>query len=73
MSEVINANLQMWRTKCADGTISVEEMREAIAAIRKERVTASEVSGASRTRKTAEKKSKTTPVDSAALLGELGI
>jgi hypothetical protein len=48
MSQVITSQIQLWRQKAADGTITTEEMREAIAAIRKERVGASEKSAVSR-------------------------
>ena len=48
MSVVITSQLQLWRQKVADGTITTDEMREAIAAIRKERVGSSEKSAASR-------------------------
>ena len=51
MSEVINANIQLWRQKSADGTITIDEMREAIAAIRDERFKASERSATSRAKK----------------------
>lgn len=48
MSTVITSQLQLWRQKSADGTITTDEMREAIAAIRKERVACSEKSAVSR-------------------------
>ena len=48
MSQVITSQLQLWRQKVHDGTISTEEMREAIQAIRKERVGSSEKSAVSR-------------------------
>lgn len=48
MSQVVTSNIQLWRQKVADGTITTDEMREAIAAIRKERVGASETSAKSR-------------------------
>lgn len=72
VSEVINSQIQVWRQKAADGTITLEEMREAIAAIRKERVAASEKSSASKTR-TATAKAKAAPIDSDSLLSELGM
>lgn len=72
MSTVIAANLQLWRQKALDGTITQDEMREAIAAIRNERLGASKVSDASRERKSTTK-AKAAPVDSDALLGQLGI
>jgi cytochrome c-type biogenesis protein CcmH/NrfG len=80
MSEVIASKLQEWRQKSADGTITLEEMREAIAAIRKERVNAQEKSTTSRTRKAkadassgGTTSSKSAPIDSDSLLGELGL
>jgi hypothetical protein len=48
MSQVITSQIQLWRQKVHDGTITTEEMRDAIAAIRKERVNASEKSAVSR-------------------------
>lgn len=50
MSQVITSQIQIWRQKVHDGTITQEEMREAIAAIRKERVGASEKSAVSRSK-----------------------
>lgn len=80
MSEVIAEKIQLWRQKAADGTISLEEMREAIAAIRKERVNAQEKSTTSRTRKAKADQSsggttssKSAPINSDDLLGELGL
>lgn len=72
MSTVIAANLQLWRQKVRDGTITQDEMREAVAAIRTERLVASKTSDASRERKSTAK-AKAAPVDSDALLGELGL
>lgn len=48
MSVVITSQLQLWRQKVNDGTITQDEMREAIQAIRKERVGSSEKSAVSR-------------------------
>lgn len=70
MSDIIMSNIQIWRAKAAAGTITLEEMREAIAAIRKERVGASEKSETSRTKK-ATAAAKKAPIDSNALLDEL--
>ena len=72
MSDAIAANIQIWRQKSRDGTITQEEMKEAIAAIRKERVGASEKSATSRA-KMSTAKAKAAPIDSDALLGELGL
>jgi hypothetical protein len=70
MTEIIPSKLQEWRQKAADGTITIEEMREAIAAIRQERIASSMRSSASREGKAAAK-AKAKPIDSEALLGEL--
>ena len=70
MSETIAGSIQIWRQKVLDGTITTDEMRQAIATIRKERIGASEKSSASRERKTTAK-AKAAPIDSEALLGEL--
>lgn len=67
MSEVITGSIQIWRQKSLDGTITLDEMRQAIAAIRKERVGAAEKSSTSRTTK-ATAKAKAAPVDGEALL-----
>ncbi len=70
MSEVIAGNIQIWRAKAADGTITLEEMRQAIAAIRVERVSAGERSSASKA-KAATTKAKAAPIDADALLASL--
>lgn len=67
MSEVILTQIQLWRAKVADGTITDEEMREAIAAIRKERVGSAEVSAKAKATK-ATKAAKAAPIDSDELL-----
>lgn len=68
-SEVILSQIQLWRQKSRDGTITLEETKEAIAAIRKERVEASTVSATARTR-TATAKAKAAPIDSDKLLND---
>lgn len=70
MSTVINSKLQLWRQKVADGSITLEEIKEAMAAIRKERTAASVRSDTSRTKK-ATTKAKAAPIDTDKLLGEL--
>lgn len=72
MSAVISSQIQLWRQKAADGTLTLDEAKEAIAAIRKERTAASATSDTSRTRKSTAK-AKAAPIDSDALLGELGL
>jgi len=71
MSEVILSNIQIWRMKSREGTMTLEDSRAAIAAIRKERVGASEVSAASKTKKAATA-AKKAPVNVSSLLDELG-
>lgn len=66
-SEVIDKNVVYWRRKAREGTLTVEEMREALAAIRAERGQAGAVSEKSTTRKTAAKKAAE-PIDSEELL-----
>ena len=74
MSDTIMSNIQLWRAKSSDGTITLEEMRDAIAAIRKERVDAGAKSAVAKERKTSTAtKAKAAPIDSDALLGELGL
>jgi hypothetical protein len=73
MSDVINEKIQYWRAKAATPEgLSLDEMREAIASIRKERVAASETSSKSRAKK-ADAKEKAKPINSDDLLGELGL
>ena len=72
MSEIINEKIQEWRRKAADNTLTIDEMREAIAAIRKERVAAQETSTKSKAKK-ADTKAKAQPINSDDLLGELGL
>ena len=64
------SNIQLWRQKCADGTITLDEMKQAIAAIRTERVNASVVSTASKERKSTAK-AKASPINSDSLLDDL--
>jgi hypothetical protein len=70
MSEVITGSIQIWRQKSLDGTITIDEMRQAIAAIRAERMGAGVKSAASKEKKETAK-TKSAPIDSEALLGEL--
>ena len=71
MSEVIAEKIQLWRQKAADNTITLDEMREAIAAIRRERVHAQEKSTTSKARKA--KQEANANINSDDLLGELGL
>lgn len=70
MSEVIQGNIQLWRQKALAGTLTLDESRAAIEAIRKERAGASEKSTTAKTTRTAAK-AKNAPIDSDKLLGEL--
>lgn len=72
MSEVITTNIQIWRQKAADGTITLAEMRAAIEAIRKERMSADDRSTGKRAA-TAAKAAKAAPVDTGALFDELDL
>jgi len=71
MSTVIAEQIQKWRADAAAGTITLEEMKEAIAAIRKERAQI-ETAPKPRTRATKTTKQRPADVDSDALLKELG-
>ncbi len=51
-SPELQAKISIWRTKALDGTITMDEMREAIAALRQGRVSAAHASEGAR-RKTA--------------------
>jgi hypothetical protein len=63
MNLELNAQVQTWRRKAADGTLTKEEMRLAIAALRQGRVSASVASAKS-------KKAKA-PINADDLLKEL--
>ena len=67
MAELITNSIEIWRAKAREGTLTKEEMREALAAIRASRTVSAERSAA--------KKAKTgkAPVDSESLLGELDL
>jgi hypothetical protein len=71
-SQIVTANIQMWRQKARDGTLTQEELKLAIAEMRQERVGAGAVSTASKAKKS-EAAAKKQPIDSDALLGELGL
>lgn len=77
MSTVITEKIQEWRRRSAlppghAEAMTIIEYREAIEAIRKERVASSETSTKSRAAK-AEKAEKAKPIDSNDLLSELGL
>ena len=67
MSDIILSNIQLWRQKAAEGSLTTQEYKDIIAAVRKERTTASTVSAKSRAKK-ADTKEKAKPIDSNSLL-----
>lgn len=67
MSEVIMSNIQLWKQKAKEGTLTRDEMRQAVAAIRAERVGAGAVSAVAKEKK-ATATAKKAPIDSDALL-----
>ncbi len=69
-SEVIDQSVSYWRKKAREGTLTVEDMKLALAAIRAERQASSAVSAKSTTAK-ATKAAKAAPIDSDALLDGL--
>lgn len=71
MSEIIQSQVQIWRQRCKDGTMTTEEMVEVINKIRGERIAATAISTKSRAT-AAEKKAKAAPINSDDLLNELG-
>lgn len=70
MSEVVQTHIQRWRASSRDGTITTEEMRQAIAQMRQERLGAGVVSAASKVKKVAAAK-KAEPINSDDLLAGL--
>lgn len=72
MSDVVNTSVQVWRQRAREGTLTVEEMKVAIQAIRTERMGQGAVSAVAKEKKVAVAKKKE-PIDSNALLGELGL
>ncbi len=74
MSDAINANIQLWRQKAREGTLTLAESRQAVEAIRKERVSAGEKSANSREVKAMKaSKAKAAPIDGDSLLLQFGI
>lgn len=76
MSVVITENILEWRRKAADGTITTEEMKRAIEAIRKERAQLDVPKPKARAKAGAAsrpKKQKPEDVDTDDLLKELGL
>jgi hypothetical protein len=66
MTPETQAKIQMFRQKSREGTITTEELREALAIMREDRVGAQTTSTASRTKKAAK-----AAINSDDLLGEL--
>lgn len=75
-STFINENIQIWREKAAAGTITIEEMKLAIEAIRKERAQLEAPKPKARAKAGAAakpKKQKPEDINSDDLLKELGL
>ena len=68
-SPEIQAKIQLWRQKAREGTLTQDEMREAIAALRQDRTSAAGVSAVAKERK-ATSRAKAN-INSDDLLGEL--
>jgi len=68
-SQELQAKIQLWRQKAREGTLTQDEMREAIAALRQDRVGAAATSEKSR-EKRATTRAKAN-INSDDLLGEL--
>ena len=66
MSPELQSKISVWRQKAVNGNLTLDEMREAIAALRADRVGASIASTTSRAAKV-----KAPPPNAADLLGEL--
>jgi len=67
MSPELQSKISIWRAKAVNGTLSLEEMKEAITALRADRVGAAVASDASR-----RKKAKAEIPDANDLLAEMG-
>lgn len=67
MSEVINMSVQLWKQKAKEGTLTPAEMKQAIAAIRAERVGSHATSAVSKEKKVTAA-AKKAPIDGNALL-----
>lgn len=66
--ELLN-KLSIWRRKCQDGTITLEEMRESVAALRANRMSSAEA--AAKSKSGGKKKAAAAPVDAGSLLDQL--
>lgn len=64
--------LSIWRRKCTDGTITLEEMRESVQALRANRMASAEAATKSKsTGGGRKKKTPAAPVDAVSLLDQL--
>ncbi len=68
-SPEMQAKIQLWRQKAREGTLTQEEMREAIAALRQDRVRAASASATSRGKRVTTRAKAN--INSDDLLGEL--
>lgn len=66
--ELLN-QISIWRAKSADGTISLEELREAVKTLRENRMNSAEA--AAKSKAGGSKKTKAAPVDAGNLLDQL--
>lgn len=69
MTPEMSAQVQLWRQKAREGTLTQEEMRDAITALRRDRIGASAVSTKSHEKKATAKAKATVSSDD--LLSEL--
>ena len=67
--ELLN-KLSVWRTKAADGSLSIDDMREAIKVLRANRMSTAEAAAKSKSGGS-RKKSPAAPVDAGNLLDQL--
>lgn len=67
--ELLN-KLSEWRRKCADGSITLDEMRESVRALRANRMSTADAAAKSKTGG-GKKKSPAAPVDAGSLLDQL--
>jgi len=70
MSPEVNAKIQLWRQKAREGTLTQDEMKEAILVLRADRQGAASTSAASREKKAAGRAKAA--INSDSLLDELG-
>lgn len=70
VTQEMQVKVANWRQKAREGTLTMEEMKEAIQAMRQDRVGAAASSAASKERKSTAK-AKKAPINSEDLLSEL--